>query len=181
MPPSGSRRCGWSSASSRNDARVAALGELKTLLGAVKDAVAGLRNPPGLLGVNENVFERKQAFLTGGASGVAPAELVGVESREHGRRRAASRSRSSAWRPRTSSRPSRWAPPARPWRTPGTAAPPFAGTLELGLAGGAKATIAVERHAWTPRICGPRSTRPARRPVSSPTSSRCRPASSGWC
>ena len=63
---------------SRNDAKVAALGELQTLLGAVKDAVAGLRNPPGLLGVNENVFERKQAFLTGGASGIAPAELVGV-------------------------------------------------------------------------------------------------------
>ena len=46
---------------SRNEARVAALGELKTLLQRLKDAVAGLRNPPGLLGVNENVFERKQA------------------------------------------------------------------------------------------------------------------------
>ncbi len=62
---------------SRNEARGAALGELKTLLQNLKDGVAGLRNPPGLLGANENVFETKQAFLSGG--GAVPAgELVGV-------------------------------------------------------------------------------------------------------
>ena len=107
---------------SRNDAKVAALGELQTLLGAVKAAVAGLRNPPGLLGVNENVFERKQAFLTGGASGAAPADLVGV-SLANTAAMGSFTLEVSAWRPRTSWPHGRWAPPARPWPTPGTAGP----------------------------------------------------------
>ena len=71
---------------SRNEARGAALGELKALLQNLKDSVAGLRNPPGLLGANDNVFEAKQAFLTGGGA-VPAAELVGVERRERRRDR----------------------------------------------------------------------------------------------
>ena len=39
---------------STNQARASALAELKSLLGTLKDSVAGLRNPPGLLGVNDN-------------------------------------------------------------------------------------------------------------------------------
>ena len=83
--PSACRPCGSSSGSRATRPAVAALGELKTLLQNLKDGVAGLRNPPGLLGANENVFETKQAFLTGG--GAVPAEeLVGVSVENRGGR-----------------------------------------------------------------------------------------------
>ncbi len=62
---------------STNQARATALGELRSLLGTLKDSVAGLRNPPGLLGANDNAFESKQAFLST-SSATAPADLVGV-------------------------------------------------------------------------------------------------------
>lgn len=128
---------------SRNDARVAALGELKTLLGAVKDAVAGLRNPPGLLGVNENMFERKQAFLTGGGSGIAPTELVGVSLENSA---AAGNFSLEVERLATAHKLA-----AQPLGAPGqtladawNGGTPFAGTLEVGLAGGTKAAIAAD-------------------------------------
>ena len=56
---------------SRNEARGAALGELRTLLQNLQDGIVGLRNPPGLLGAGDYVFETKQAFLSGG--GAVPA------------------------------------------------------------------------------------------------------------
>ena len=126
---------------SRNDARVAALGELRTLLGAVQDAVAGLRNPPGLLGAGENVFERKQAFLTGGG-GLAPAELVGLSLENTA---AAGNFTLKVLRLATAHKLA-----AQPLGAPGqtladawNGGTPFAGTLKLGLAGGATASIAV--------------------------------------
>ena len=126
---------------SRNDARVAALGELRTLLGAVQDAVAGLRNPPGLLGAGENVFERKQAFLTGGG-GLAPAELVGLSLENTA---AAGNFTLEVLRLATAHKLA-----AQPLGAPGqtladtwNGGTPFAGTLELGLAGGTSASIAV--------------------------------------
>ena len=126
---------------SRNDARVAALGELRTLLGAVQDAVAGLRNPPGLLGAGENVFERKQAFLTGGG-GLAPAELVGLSLENTA---AAGNFTLEVLRLATAHKLA-----AQPLGAPGqtladawNGGTPFAGTLKLGLAGGATASIAV--------------------------------------
>ena len=62
---------------SRNEAKLAAFAEFKGLLGALKDRVDGLRNPPGLLGRSANLFEAKQAYLSGGG-GVAPEQLLGV-------------------------------------------------------------------------------------------------------
>jgi flagellar hook-associated protein 2 len=62
---------------SRNEARAAALGELKSLLGTLKSAVNGLRNPPGLLAASENAFESRQAFLSA-AGGTRPEELLGI-------------------------------------------------------------------------------------------------------
>ena len=127
---------------SRNEARGAALGELKTLLQNLKDGVAGLRNPPGLLGANENVFETKQAFLSGG--GAVPAgELVGVSVAN---RAAAGGFSLEVVRLATAHKLA--AQPlgavgqtlADAWN--GGAA--FAGTLEIGLAGGVKAAIAVD-------------------------------------
>ncbi len=127
---------------SRNDAKVAALAELQTLLGAVKAAVAGLRNPPGLLGVNENVFERKQAFLTGGTSDAAPADLVGISLENTA---AAGSFTLEVERLATAHKLA-----ARPLGAAGqtladawNGGAAFAGALEVGLAGGAKASIAV--------------------------------------
>ena len=127
---------------SRNEARAAALGELKTLLGNLKDSVAGLRNPPGLLGANDNAFETKQAFLTGGGA-VPAAERAGV-SVENGA--AAGAFTLEIGRLATAAKLSAQSlgaagqTLAQAWN--GGAA--FAGTLELGLAGGARSSIAVD-------------------------------------
>ncbi len=125
----------------RNEARSAALGELKTLLQNLKDSVAGLRNPPGLLGANDNVFETKQAFVTGG--GVAAGGLVGVTVEN---RAAAGSFSLEVTRLATAHKMT--AQPlgvvgqtlAEAWNG-GSA---FAGSLEIGLAGGSKATVAVD-------------------------------------
>ncbi len=62
-----------------NDRRLEALRELQGLVTALRDAVAGLRNPPGVLGVDENVFETKDVFL--GASGpTSPNVLLGASA-----------------------------------------------------------------------------------------------------
>lgn len=63
----------------RNEARAAALGELQSLLGRLKDAVDGLRNPPGVLGLERNLFERKDVFLTTGGP-LAASEVLGVQA-----------------------------------------------------------------------------------------------------
>lgn len=62
-----------------NEARIAALEELETLLGDLKDAVEGLRNPPGVLGIDDNVFETKDIFFSSDTT-TSPAELVGVSA-----------------------------------------------------------------------------------------------------
>ncbi len=62
----------------QNDAKVAAYGELRGLLADLKTAVAGLRNPPGALGVRDNLFEAKEAYLSSG-TGTPADSLVGVD------------------------------------------------------------------------------------------------------
>ena len=127
---------------SRNEARSAALGELRTLLQRLKDTLAGLRNPPGLLGSNDNVFETKQAFLSGGGS-VPPAEIVGVSVENRAMaggftlevERLATAHKLSA-QPLGAAGQTL----AEAWNG-GTA---FAGSLEIGLVGGTKASIAVD-------------------------------------
>lgn len=125
----------------RNEARAAAWTELRGLLEKLKDSVAGLRNPPGLLGASENLFEAKQAFVTGlgteatdGLVGVSVANsaAAGTFTLEVERLATANKlmARSVGAAGQTL---------AEAWNS-GTA---FDGTLELGLAGGMKATIAV--------------------------------------
>lgn len=63
----------------RNEARIAALEELETLLGDLRDAVAGLRNPPGFLGVDDNLFEKKDVFFSSDTT-TLPNELVAVSA-----------------------------------------------------------------------------------------------------
>jgi flagellar hook-associated protein 2 len=127
---------------STNQARATALGELRSLLGTLKDSVAGLRNPPGLLGANDNAFESKQAFLST-SSATAPADLVGVT--------VANKATAGSFGLEVQRLAAAHKVVARPlggatqtlanaWNGGAT----FSGTLELGLAGGAKATVAVD-------------------------------------
>jgi flagellar hook-associated protein 2 len=127
---------------STNQARATVLGELRSLLGTLKDSVAGLRNPPGLLGANDNAFESKQAFLST-SSATAPADLVGVT--------VANKATAGSFGLEVQRLAAAHKVVARPlggatqtlanaWNGGAT----FSGTLELGLAGGAKATVAVD-------------------------------------
>jgi flagellar hook-associated protein 2 len=63
----------------RNEAKLAALDELRGLLGAVKDAAAGLRNPPGFLGARDNLFEAKEAYYSSSTT-TSPATLLAVRA-----------------------------------------------------------------------------------------------------
>ncbi len=62
-----------------NEAKLAAYEELRGLLGDLRDAVAGLRNPPGFFGVNENLFEKKDVFYSSDTT-TSPAELLAVSA-----------------------------------------------------------------------------------------------------
>lgn len=62
-----------------NDAKVKAYGELKTKLEEMRSALDGLRNPPGLTGVEDNLFEKKAAFFSSNTT-TSPAGLLGVQA-----------------------------------------------------------------------------------------------------
>jgi flagellar hook-associated protein 2 len=126
---------------SRNEARAAALGELKSLLGTLKSAVNGLRNPPGLLAASEDAFESRQAFLSA-AGGTRPEELLGI-SLENGvplgsfsveveRLATAHKLAANATGGADQTLADAW-----------NAGASFSGSLRIGLAGGPAATIAV--------------------------------------
>ncbi|MCL6609014.1 MAG: flagellar filament capping protein FliD [Geminicoccaceae bacterium] len=126
----------------RNEARAAALEELRGLLGRLRDAVEGLRNPPGVLGLERNLFERKDAFLT--TAGPLPAgEIVGVQA---GARAQPQRFTLEVERIATAHKIRADAAAAADQTLAdafnGGAA--FAGSFTIGLVGGPSATIAVE-------------------------------------
>src|SRR5690349_4569537 len=60
-----------------NEAKLAALQDLKTRLSDLRTSVSGLRNPPGILGTDENLFEKKEAYLSANTS-VPPDGIIGV-------------------------------------------------------------------------------------------------------
>ncbi len=60
----------------QNQAKIAAFNDLKTNLSAMSTALNGLRNPPGFFGSQDNVFEAKSVFLSGGAAD--PTSVVAV-------------------------------------------------------------------------------------------------------
>ena len=62
---------------SENDTKIAAFNELKSLLDGLGGAMNGLRNPPGITGLDSNIFERKAAFLTS-SSTTAATEIMGA-------------------------------------------------------------------------------------------------------
>ena len=59
-----------------NQAKIAAFNDLKTNLSAMSTALNGLRNPPGFFGSQDNVFEAKSVFLSGGSAD--PTSVVAV-------------------------------------------------------------------------------------------------------
>ncbi len=63
----------------RNEAKLAAFSDLRGLLSELKSSVSSLRNPPGVLGVKDNIFEAKGAFFSS-SSLVPPNELIGVST-----------------------------------------------------------------------------------------------------
>jgi len=126
----------------RNAARLEALNRLRDLLSGLQQAVAGLRNPPGVLGIEDNVFETKDVFLT--ASGPTPAQnLLGARA---GNRAAPGIHELVVERVATAHKIA--ADPvssdSQPLADLVNGGHPFSGTFEIGLAGGTTARITVD-------------------------------------
>lgn len=126
----------------RNEAKAAAYGELRGLLEKLQGALDGLRNPPGSLGVESDLFEAKQAFLSSSTT-TAPNTLVGVDIANQAaagtfdlvvERLATAEKRASA------SVAAAGTTLADGWNGGGT----FSGTLLVGLAGGTQVPVAVD-------------------------------------
>lgn len=62
---------------SEREAQSAAYSELEGLLSSMQSSLDGLRNPPGILGKEDNLFERKAAFFSSDTT-TQPGELIGV-------------------------------------------------------------------------------------------------------
>ena len=127
---------------SRNEAKLAALDELRGLLGAVKDAAAGLRNPPGFLGARDNLFEAKEAYYSSSTT-TSPASLLAVRpdaTADTGTYKVVVHQIATAQKLMGDAVASRDLDLATALNG-GTA---FAGSFTLGLEGGATASIAVD-------------------------------------
>jgi flagellar hook-associated protein 2 len=126
----------------RNEEKIAAFEEMRSLLGSLKTAVDGLRNPPGFFGAEQNIFETKQAFFSS-SSTVPPGEIAGVAIANDaavGSFDLTVMQLASAEKLSTTGTGAADATLGDAWN--GGAA--FAGTLDVGLAGGTAATIAVD-------------------------------------
>lgn len=124
-----------------NEAKVSAYGELKGLLGKLKDAVAGLRNPPGTLGVNSNVFENKAAYLSSNTT-TAPTSLLAVSATNKvvpGKLSLVVEQLATARKLASDS----VGDPAQALAATANGGSAFSGSLTLGLAGGPTAAIAI--------------------------------------
>ncbi len=126
----------------KNEAKLSAFAEFQGLLEDLRDAVNGLRNPPGLLGRSENLFEAKRAYLAGGG-GTDPDSILGVSldnSASTGSFEVEVQRIATAHKLQAQSAASTDQTLADAWN----GGAPFAGALELGLAGGTKVTIEVD-------------------------------------
>jgi flagellar hook-associated protein 2 len=125
-----------------NEAKIAALEDLRSLLDTLKQAADGLRNPPGFLGAQGNAFETKQAFFSS-STAAPPGELVGVavaNTAAAGSFDLVVTQLATAAKLATAGTSSATERLGDAWN--GGAA--FSGTLEVGLAGGASATVAID-------------------------------------
>jgi len=126
----------------RNEEKIAAFEEMRSLLGSLKTAVDGLRNPPGFFGAEQNIFETKQAFFSS-SSTVPPGEIAGVaiaNDAAAGSFDLTVMQLASAEKLSTTGTGAADATLGDAWNG-GSA---FAGTLDVGLAGVTAATIAVD-------------------------------------
>ena len=126
----------------RNEEKVTAFEDMRSLLDNLKSAADGLRNPPGFFGAQSNAFETKQAFFSS-STAVPPAEIAGVAVAN---RAAAGNFDLTVKQLATAEKLS----------TPGTTAADaklgdawnggaaFSGTLEIHLDGGATASIDID-------------------------------------
>ena len=127
---------------STNEKKIAAYTELGGLLGKLQTAVAGLRNPPGLLGSRDNLFEAKDVFLSSD-TGTAAASLVSVAASndvQPGKLQVQVRQLASARKFAADSVGDSRANLA----TALNGGNAFSGSFTLGTAGGGSATIAVD-------------------------------------
>jgi len=125
-----------------NDARSAAYADLRTILGDLQGAVDGLRNPPGFLGAEDNVFEQKQVFLSGNTT-APPDSVAGViagNTADAGSFRLEVQQLAAAHKLAAGTASS--ADQTLADALNGGVA--FSGTLEIGLAGGTTATVAID-------------------------------------
>ncbi len=126
----------------RNEAKLAAFAELRDLLSELRAATNGLRNPPGLSGRAENLFEAKQAYLVAGGTS-DPRSVLGVSltpTAAAGSFEVEVERVASAHKLQLRGAGAVDQPLAEAWN--GGAS--FSGSLEIGLAGGPKATIAID-------------------------------------
>ncbi|MCB2053999.1 MAG: flagellar filament capping protein FliD [Geminicoccaceae bacterium] len=126
----------------RNEARLAAYQEMRSLLSDVQSALAPLRNPPGFFGARDNIFENKQAFFAS-STNTDPSSLLGVSvgnSAQKGSFEISVDALAVAEKRATASTSSADQTLADGWN--GAAA--FSGTIDIGLDGGTVATIAVD-------------------------------------
>ena len=122
-----------------NDTKVAALQDLRTYLSNIQSAVEGLRNPPGALGQDGNLFEKKAAFLSSDTT-TSPAAVVGVA--------ASNRAQPGSFKLvveqlATAAKLSSASVQGLTQKL-GDQFGSFTGSIELGLAGGATTEIAVD-------------------------------------
>jgi len=126
----------------KNEEKIAAFEDMRALLANLKSAADGLRNPPGFFGAQSNSFETKQAFFSS-SSTTPPADLVGVavtNSAATGSFDLVVKDLATANKLSTTSVGAVDATLGDAFN--GGAA--FAGTLDIGLDGGATAAIAVD-------------------------------------
>jgi len=127
---------------SDNETRIQATNELKGLLGDIKGALAGLRNPPGFNGSKENLFETKEAFLTS-STATDPSTLVGASvdsTAQTGSFDLKISQLAAAEKRATASADSLSQSLADAWNNGNT----FSGTITIGLQGGDSRDIAVD-------------------------------------
>ena len=126
----------------KNEEKVAALEDMRSLLDNLKAAADGLRNPPGFFGAQGNAFETKQAFFSS-SSAVQPGEIAGVAVANNaaaGSFDLTVKQLATAEKLATTGTNAADAKLGDAWN----GGDPFSGTLEIGLAGGPTASIAVD-------------------------------------
>ena len=125
-----------------NEAKIAAYGEMRTLLGNLQSAAESLRNPPGFLGAQDNVFENKQAFFTSSTT-TDPNTLLGLgvdNNAPAGSFELVVNQLASANKLSSASTTSESETLADAWNGGGA----FSGNIDIGLAGGSSVSIAID-------------------------------------